>query len=307
MNCTTVDPNDLHIDEQNERKSTAATSDLEQSIMQAGIVQPPVVRENGDGYTVVIGQRRTLAARAVGLDEITVNVAEWDDYEAIKSSITENYDVFRNEVDPKDRAKALLEMARLSDDPDAFQDDEKKVPSPQWLADELGDAKPKTISTWIERLRPQWEGTPFGLEHVSEDSEETPRKEKSDKIGDRKLTEIRRATTIKNDDGEVVEEGGGEAGTELATKIVTGKKGDDRFSEDDVHEVRRQTDRGTSVDEAIENIEESRSGRDPKTYSVRCGGELADGVFAYARDHDTSEVQAIRDILTTTLEQEGYL
>lgn len=314
-NCMTIDPDELYIDEMNERTHEGkSTSDLEESIRQNGIVQNPVVRydEDNDRYTVVIGQRRVLAARAVGLSEIDVDIKDWDDYDAIKNSITENYELFRSGVADKERATALVKMATLADTDEAWQDESRTIPSATWLADELGDAKRSTINQWIERTRPEYEGTPYHVKTVdsetgTEHQSEAIQKENVKSPGDKTLRAIRTATTAAADangeGGETVSIG--EAGMELAEKTVTGDK-DERFSQRDVEEVKRQAQRGQSVEEATKNVEASKFGQSQRK-TIRLSGTVLDAVHRYARDTNTSDEQAIRDVLEAYLSAEGYL
>ena len=56
-----------------------ALSQLADSIASNGILQPILVRETGDRYTIIAGERRYRAARLAGLTEIPALVLEADD------------------------------------------------------------------------------------------------------------------------------------------------------------------------------------------------------------------------------------
>ena len=64
--------------------------DLATSIMERGIICPPKVRKNGDGYTTVYGHRRIAAARMAGLEEIEVIVENVDDMNLMLQAGMEN-------------------------------------------------------------------------------------------------------------------------------------------------------------------------------------------------------------------------
>lgn len=226
MELTEVNPDHLTISDLNERRENVDTSKLRKSVEEQGVLQPPLVRQNGSGetYEVVAGQRRVLAAQEAGLEAVPVLIADWDDQEAIRASITENFESFRNDVSSRDRAKAILRMAELADengDDDAFRDD--GYPSPSWVADQLG-AKRQTVSDWVERLRPEWRNTEYDVRNVSENTGDGRQSEKVQEIGGATLRDVRTAT------------GGGEAGEEIAAEVSSGD-----LSRADVKEIDRKS------------------------------------------------------------------
>jgi len=64
--------------------------DLAESILEQGIICPPKVRKNGDGYVTVYGHRRIAAARMAGLTEIEVFVEDVDDTNLMLQAGMEN-------------------------------------------------------------------------------------------------------------------------------------------------------------------------------------------------------------------------
>src|SRR5690606_29130015 len=52
--------------------------------------KPVVVRPNGDGYVIVDGEHGWRAAQEVGLPEITCEVIEVDDFEAMRQTYKRN-------------------------------------------------------------------------------------------------------------------------------------------------------------------------------------------------------------------------
>lgn len=147
-----VDPNELKIDSVNERSRNTGPrtdeGDLEKSIKEKGIENPPQARpaENRDGYKVFAGQRRVLAAQAVGISEIPIIVKNLNDNEALAASVNENNEHLKKDVSRKDRANAIQE---LSEDWDIDR-----------IADEFG-VQNQTVRNWLEPTRDFWEDTLF--------------------------------------------------------------------------------------------------------------------------------------------------
>jgi ParB/RepB/Spo0J family partition protein len=213
-----TDPENVVVDEMNERTSDPQVDELVDSVERLGVVQPPMVRANEDEtYTVVIGQRRVRAAQhAESVDEIPVVVMDWSDHDALTASITENIGLFRNKVPPTDRAQALQ---RLWEEMGG-----SGVPVNSHLAGELGVPR-TTIRTWLEPLHDDWEGTSIDPTSPTETSEtpdttdttddttddttesdtatDTPTRSPADELGERALAEVRRMTG-GGEDGEAV-------------------------------------------------------------------------------------------------------
>lgn len=79
--------------------------ELASSIKQHGIVQPILVRANGDRYTIVAGERRWRAAQIAGLTEVPVIVRSMDDRQLLEVSLIEN--IQRNDLNPLEEAAAI--------------------------------------------------------------------------------------------------------------------------------------------------------------------------------------------------------
>ena len=68
-----------------------ALKELSESIKEKGILQPILLRPIGkDKYELVCGNRRLLAAQAVGIKEIPAKIEEMSDEQAIEAMIVEN-------------------------------------------------------------------------------------------------------------------------------------------------------------------------------------------------------------------------
>lgn len=79
--------------------------ELSKSIEELGLLQPVKVRKNGNGYTLVFGHRRVMAARAAGLKEIEAIVENVPDNKLLTQALAEN--VIREDMAAIDIAKAL--------------------------------------------------------------------------------------------------------------------------------------------------------------------------------------------------------
>ncbi len=86
------------------------------SIKEKGIIQPIVVRRVGDGFELVAGERRFLAAQKLGMEQVPALVMEkLSKEEMIELSLIENLQ--REDLNPIDQAKSykrLLEECGLS-------------------------------------------------------------------------------------------------------------------------------------------------------------------------------------------------
>jgi len=108
MNATMIPLNKLEADaatnpRSRENMNQDALQDLVDSIAQAGVLQPVLVRPAGGGYLVVAGHRRVEAARQAGLTEIPAMVREMTDAEAVDAAMVEN--LIREDLPPVDEAE----------------------------------------------------------------------------------------------------------------------------------------------------------------------------------------------------------
>ncbi len=85
-----------------------ALSQLADSIAANGILQPILVRETGERYEIIAGERRFRAARLAGLSEIPVLVLEADDEAAAKYALIENLQ--REDLNPYEEAAAIRKL-----------------------------------------------------------------------------------------------------------------------------------------------------------------------------------------------------
>jgi ParB family transcriptional regulator, chromosome partitioning protein len=70
--------------------SQASLQELADSIKEQGIVQPLIVRPQGDGFEIIAGERRWRAAQMAGLTEVPVIVRQADDRAVLEMALIEN-------------------------------------------------------------------------------------------------------------------------------------------------------------------------------------------------------------------------
>ncbi|MDN3445227.1 ParB/RepB/Spo0J family partition protein [Microbacterium sp. APC 3901] len=84
-------------------------AELVHSVREFGVLQPVVVRKNSDGeYELIMGERRTRAAREAGLDKIPAIVRETADEDLLRDALLEN--LHRSELNPLEEASAYQQL-----------------------------------------------------------------------------------------------------------------------------------------------------------------------------------------------------
>jgi len=107
--------------------------ELAASIREHGIVQPIVVRQVGQGYEIVAGERRWRAAKLAGLAKVPVLVREFSEAERMEIALIENLQ--REDLNPLEEAEAyrtLMETFGLTQEA---------------LAKRLGRSRPQVANT----------------------------------------------------------------------------------------------------------------------------------------------------------------
>jgi ParB family chromosome partitioning protein len=84
-------------------------SELMASIAEQGILEPLVVRQRGDRFQIIAGERRYQAAVQVGLRELPAVVRDVDDSEMLELALIENLQ--RKDLTPFEEAEALHGLA----------------------------------------------------------------------------------------------------------------------------------------------------------------------------------------------------
>ncbi len=267
-----VDPSMVEVDEFNERKDGVGPQtdlgDLEQSIIEKGIDTPPQARpiEDGEGYKVFAGQRRLLAAKAVGLDEIPLLVKNLDDMEALAASVNENNEHLDKEVPRKNRAEAVQELVE------------------QWnlekVADEFG-VEPQTVRNWLEPTRDFWDETIFDPDVETELDTEY--------LADDLLAEIRRVT----DDSQMAEE--------ISKRVI-----DKNVPPSIVRSAADIADNGKDFwDEIREQWNAQVQGKSRIRPRITLTGENVDELKTWAKDRGLNETEAVKQIVIERLEREN--
>ncbi|MCM8787763.1 MAG: ParB/RepB/Spo0J family partition protein [Candidatus Omnitrophica bacterium] len=82
--------------------------ELASSIKEKGFIQPIVVRKVGEGYEIVAGGRRYLAAKLLGLEQVPAIIKELDDKDALVFAIVENLQ--RKDLNPIEEAQAFRRL-----------------------------------------------------------------------------------------------------------------------------------------------------------------------------------------------------
>lgn len=92
---TAFDPDDL--------------AELVHSVREFGVLQPVVVRTNEDGaYELIMGERRTRAAREAGLESIPAIVRDTADEDLLRDALLEN--LHRSQLNPLEEASAYQQL-----------------------------------------------------------------------------------------------------------------------------------------------------------------------------------------------------
>jgi len=84
--------------------------ELAVAIRAQGIIEPLIVRPDGDGYELIAGERRLRAARLAELTVVPVIVRELDDRAALEMSLVEN--LLREDLNPIEEGQAFARLNR---------------------------------------------------------------------------------------------------------------------------------------------------------------------------------------------------
>ena len=92
------------------RQAMGDLSELIASIAEKGVIEPLIVRQRGNRYQIIAGERRYHAATQVGLNEIPVVLRAADDVEVMELALIENLQ--RKDLTPFEEAEALQQLAQ---------------------------------------------------------------------------------------------------------------------------------------------------------------------------------------------------
>jgi ParB family chromosome partitioning protein len=87
-----------------------ALAELVASVKEIGVLQPIVVRPNpaGEGFELIMGERRLRASREAGLAQIPAIIRETDDTDMLRDALVEN--LHRSELNPLEEAAAYQQL-----------------------------------------------------------------------------------------------------------------------------------------------------------------------------------------------------
>ena len=107
-----LDINDIRPNKYQPRKNfdSGKITELANSILEHGIIQPLVVRQSSGIYEIVAGERRWRAAREAGLSSVPCIIREFTEEQNMLITIIENMQ--REDLNPIEEAEGLSQMIR---------------------------------------------------------------------------------------------------------------------------------------------------------------------------------------------------
>jgi ParB family chromosome partitioning protein len=78
---------------------------LRESIRTHGVLQPLVVRQVGERFQLIAGERRLRAARAAGVSAVPVTVMDFNDQQVLEAALVEN--IQRSDLNPIEKAQGF--------------------------------------------------------------------------------------------------------------------------------------------------------------------------------------------------------
>lgn len=100
-----IDPN---TDQPRREFDKDALEQLSQSILEAGVLSPILVVENGSRYRIVAGERRYRAARMAGLETVPCLVRSMTEAQQMEAALIENLQ--REDLNPMEEAQAIKSL-----------------------------------------------------------------------------------------------------------------------------------------------------------------------------------------------------
>jgi Icc-related predicted phosphoesterase len=283
----------------NERQNEPlATEDLEDSIAENGIVEPPVCRvRDADArvpYSVIQGQRRVAAAQTAGVDTIPILVGVFDDKTALIRSITENIKSNRKEVTTQSRAAAIWQLWKLHiEEDDDREIDDYRYPRAAEVARLLG-VPPQTAQNWVEPLREEFSGTEI-------DPRKNFKSDKNNELFSDKISDIspKKLRVIRNQIS-----GGGEDAVEIAKRV----------QEEDLslNDVKKVADVGSEdTEEAIQAVKKAKKAAEETEGYVleqyQFGTITSEGLAKASRNMGATREQVIQTAVKNFLREEGFI
>lgn len=110
VSINSIDPNR---DQPRKQFDDERLHELAQSIKASGVIQPLIVRKNGERYTIVAGERRWRAARMAGLSTVPVLSRDYDDKTLMEVALIENLQ--RADLNPIEEAAGIKLLMQQHD------------------------------------------------------------------------------------------------------------------------------------------------------------------------------------------------
>jgi ParB family chromosome partitioning protein len=105
-----IDVNEIRANEFQPRRDfdQAALNELAQSIRENGLIQPLVVRKNGEHFELIAGERRLRACKIAGLKMVPIVIRKSTDRESLELEIVEN--IQREDLNCVDEGLAYFQL-----------------------------------------------------------------------------------------------------------------------------------------------------------------------------------------------------
>lgn len=100
-----IDPNR---DQPRRTFDEGALQELAASIRAVGVIQPIIVQQNGERYTIIAGERRYRASRLAEQEEIPAIVRDWDQQKRLEAALIENLQ--RDDLNPVEEAMGVRQL-----------------------------------------------------------------------------------------------------------------------------------------------------------------------------------------------------
>ena len=109
----TVTELDLDLIEPNRKQprkyfDETALEELAASLKAYGMIQPIVVKKNGEYYEIIAGERRWRAAKIAGMEKVPVVLKAWEGSEAFEAALVENLQ--REDLNPIEEAESYQRL-----------------------------------------------------------------------------------------------------------------------------------------------------------------------------------------------------
>jgi len=270
-----VDPETIDVSQYNERQTFDPDSldELVDSVERSGVVEPPLVTPTDeDTLAAYVGQRRVAAACEADLDEITVIVnSDISDEDALIASITENTDLFSEDVSPGDRGQAVQTLWELMGG--------SGTPVFSHVAGKLG-VSVETVRNWYEPMRDEWSDTVIDPTTESDADDETGDFFSGEgSLGERSLSEVRRMSDSKDE---------AERAAETASALGATQR--------DLSDAKEKVDSdGLPADKAIEDVVSGPNDDEKMEVSVAFRGPVTKDVQELAAQRGQTPETIIRE------------